>query len=136
MWVLSLLLGSETESWYARFALRSRVSMSATGSVIVISWFPVPCGFGAGPPTSDLLGVRGLGARGRGGAAGCGLFRLEGEAERAQQSAALVVRLGGGHDRDVEAAHAVDLILIDLVEDRLLGHTEGVVAVAVVLLRA
>ena len=36
MWDLSLLFGIDTVSWYAEFALRSRVSMSATGSVIVM----------------------------------------------------------------------------------------------------
>ena len=36
MWDLSLLCGIDTVSWYAEFALRSLVSMSATGSVIVI----------------------------------------------------------------------------------------------------
>ena len=41
MWVLSLELGSDTESWCAEFALRRRVSMSATGSVIVMSLFPL-----------------------------------------------------------------------------------------------
>ncbi|GLC86133.1 hypothetical protein MIAR_27190 [Microbacterium arabinogalactanolyticum] len=36
MFVLSLLDGMVTESWCAEFALRRRVSMSATGSVIVM----------------------------------------------------------------------------------------------------
>ncbi len=36
MCVLSFELGSDTESWCAEFALRRRVSMSATGSVIVM----------------------------------------------------------------------------------------------------
>src|SRR3954463_4564469 len=58
----------------------------------------------------------------------------EREAELAQQGATLVIRLGGGDDRDVEAANAVDLVLVDLVEDALLGDTECVVAVAVELL--
>src|SRR5690606_37511762 len=80
--------------------------------------FPIPCGFGSGSPASDLLGF---------------LLRLEREAEGTEQSPTLVVRLSGGHDRDVEAADAVDLVLVDLVEDRLLGDTEGVVAVAVEL---
>src|SRR5690606_2086116 len=63
------------------------------------------------------------------------LIRLEREAEGTQQGATLLIRLGGGHDRDVEAANAVDLVLVDLVEDRLLGDTEGVVTVAVELVR-
>src|SRR4051812_5804898 len=124
MWPLSLLLGSDTVSWYARLALRSLVSMSATGSVMVIWSFSLSNGFGLAPwcgarPGWVLVGRVGLRER---------------EAELAQQGATLVIRLGGGDDRDVEAANAVDLVLVDLVEDALLGDTEGVVAVAVELL--
>ena len=55
MWVFSLLLGSETVSWYARFALRRRVSMSATGSVIVMVLFSLSQSVSAsGPPGADL----------------------------------------------------------------------------------
>src|SRR6476620_2607940 len=36
MWVLILLCGMRTLSWYAELALRTRVSMSAIGSVIVM----------------------------------------------------------------------------------------------------
>ena len=36
---LSFELGIDTESWCAEFALRRRVSMSATGSVIVMCCF-------------------------------------------------------------------------------------------------
>ena len=36
MWALSLLYGMDTLSWYAELALRTRVSMSAIGSVMVI----------------------------------------------------------------------------------------------------
>ncbi|GAA4373989.1 hypothetical protein GCM10023088_29360 [Actinomadura verrucosospora] len=32
--------GIATESWYAEFALRRRVSMSAIGSVIVMAYWP------------------------------------------------------------------------------------------------
>jgi hypothetical protein len=35
MFAFSLLCGIVTESWYAEFALRRRVSMSAMGSVII-----------------------------------------------------------------------------------------------------
>src|SRR5579872_4137934 len=48
MWDLILEYGMPTVSWYAEFALRRRVSMSAIGSVIVMAnrpsspWFP--CG--------------------------------------------------------------------------------------------
>src|SRR5690625_847388 len=59
---------------------------------------------------------------------------LEREAEAPEQRTGLVVGCGRGDDRDVHAAHAVDLVLVDLVEHRLLGQTEGVVAVAVELL--
>jgi hypothetical protein len=37
MWALSFEFGIDTESWCAEFALRRRVSMSATGSVIVMT---------------------------------------------------------------------------------------------------
>ena len=37
MCALSLELGIDTESWCAELAFRRRVSMSATGSVIVMS---------------------------------------------------------------------------------------------------
>src|SRR6476620_7688434 len=60
---------------------------------------------------------------------------LEGEDERLEQCAALVVVGGGGHHGDVHATHAVDLVLVDLVEHRLLVQTERVVATAVELLR-
>ena len=52
-----------------------------------------------------------------------------------QQRAALGIRLRRGDHGDVEAADAVDLVLVDLVEDGLLLETERVVAVAVELLR-
>ena len=38
MCVLILLCGMVTRSWYAELALRTRVSMSAIGSVIVMWW--------------------------------------------------------------------------------------------------
>ena len=44
------------------------------------------------------------------------VFGLEREAKRLEQRAAFVVGLGSGHDGDVHAAHAVDGILVDLVE--------------------
>src|SRR5450432_451570 len=40
MWTLILECGICTVSWYAELALRSRVSMSATGSVMVMAWWP------------------------------------------------------------------------------------------------
>ena len=45
MCVLILLCGMVTRSWYAELALRTRVSMSAIGSVMVMSCsFRWPCG--------------------------------------------------------------------------------------------
>src|SRR3954451_11046144 len=64
-----------------------------------------------------------------------GFRRLEREPEGAEQGPSLLVRLGRGHDGDVEAADPVDPVLVDLVEHALLLETEGVVAVAVELLR-
>src|SRR3954471_13985278 len=58
---------------------------------------------------------------------------LEREAQQLQQRPALVVRLRGGHDGDVHAPRAIDPVLVDLVEHRLLGEPERVVAVAVEL---
>ena len=42
MRVLRFEDGMVTDSWYAEFALRRRVSMSATGSVIVIGLYALP----------------------------------------------------------------------------------------------
>src|SRR4051812_5324237 len=55
----------------------------------------------------------------------------EREPEGAQQGATLVVGAGGRADGDVHAAHRVDLVVIDLREDQLLGDTERVVAAPV-----
>src|SRR5450756_334428 len=60
---------------------------------------------------------------------------LEREAETTEQRPALVVSGGRGHNGDVHPANPVDLVLVDLVEHRLLGETEGVVPVAVEVLR-
>src|SRR5829696_9698876 len=47
MWPLSFECGSDTVSWNAEFALRSRVSRSATGSVMVMEWVSLQSpGFG------------------------------------------------------------------------------------------
>src|SRR5690606_7130602 len=56
---------------------------------------------------------------------------LEREAELAKQRTALVVGGGGGDDRDVHAARAVDGVGVDLVEHRLFRQAERVVAVPV-----
>src|SRR5437764_10091774 len=55
----------------------------------------------------------------------------ERHAQLQQQRAALVVRLRGGHDRHLEAAQLVDLVVVDLGEDDLLAQPERVVAAAV-----
>src|SRR6185437_9073243 len=100
MWALSLECGIDTVSWCAEFALRSLVSMSATGSVIVIAVFPSFTRFRAA--------VTRLTTCGGGGPAGwpahketrllesvARLVRTEREAELLEQRAALVVVLGG-----------------------------------------
>src|SRR3954452_17615230 len=65
MCVLIFEYGMATESWYAELALRSLVSMSAIGSVMVIAW---PSGLSRrGFPCGDL---RRRGLPGRFGDAG------------------------------------------------------------------
>ena len=55
MWDFSLLNGMATLSWYAEFALRRRVSMSAMGSVMVIGLScPSSPWFLADRPARDL----------------------------------------------------------------------------------
>src|SRR3954453_1182792 len=55
----------------------------------------------------------------------------EGHAERLEQRVRLGVGLGGGRDRDIEAADRVDRVVVDLGEDDLLADAEVVVAPAV-----
>src|SRR5215467_10084333 len=55
----------------------------------------------------------------------------ERHAEAAQQLAGLVVAAGAGDEGDVHALDEVHLVGVDLGEDRLLGQSEAVVAVAV-----
>src|SRR5690606_1668947 len=57
-------------------------------------------------------------------ASGLSVVRLEREAQVTKERAALLVGLRRRDDRDVEAADAVDLVLIDLVEHGLLLETE------------
>src|SRR6266576_1927899 len=59
----------------------------------------------------------------------------EGEPERLEQRARLVVVFGRRYDRDVHAPDAYDLVVLNLGEDQLLGHAERVVARAVHLRR-
>src|SRR5690348_9825597 len=56
--------------------------------------------------------------------------------ESCQEAARLVVRAGGGDDRDLQPAQLVDLVVVDLREHDLLAHAERVVAAAVEAVRA
>src|SRR5689334_14203818 len=47
--------------------------------------------------------------------------RREGKAEPAQERERLLVRFRGGRDRDVEAANLLDVVVVDLGKDDLLG---------------
>src|SRR5665647_2311980 len=60
---------------------------------------------------------------------------VEGEAQTAEQRAALVVGGRGRHQGDVHAAHPVHAVGVDLVEHDLFGETERVVAATVELSR-
>src|SRR5690606_14260742 len=100
MRALSLLAGSDTESWCAPFALRTRVSKSATGSVIVMnssSFSSVPT-WGTPQPAYSISGLR--------------VRRLKGEAERLEQRATLIVIGRRGDDRDVKTTDAINLVLV------------------------
>src|SRR6202161_3794947 len=55
----------------------------------------------------------------------------ERKAERCQERSPFLVRACGRDDGDVHPAGRVDLVVVDLGEDQLLGHPEGVIAVAV-----
>src|SRR3954466_2049401 len=55
----------------------------------------------------------------------------EGHAERLEERLGLLVRARRRRDRDVEAAHLVDGVVVDLGEDDLLAHAHGVVAAPV-----
>src|SRR5829696_2980020 len=204
MFFFSFEYGMETTSWCAELAFRTRVSMSAIGSVMVM-WALRPSSPGFRPLAVMPLGVCrgadlrcqrcvGLGlllARGAdyqellvtpGSSPACAISRrqmrqrpnlrytecgrphfwqrvyartwnlgfrfalltsavlamsvlLEGEAELLEQRATLVIVGRRGDHGDVHAPHAVDPVLVDLVEHRLLGQTERVVALAVELLR-
>jgi hypothetical protein len=54
MFFLSLELGSATASWCAEFAFRNLVSMSATGSVIVMMFVHFSPGFDTRSTNADL----------------------------------------------------------------------------------
>src|SRR4051794_34674188 len=59
------------------------------------------------------------------------LFGGERKPEPAQKRLGLLVRRGGGRDRDVEAADLLDAVVVDLREDDLLADAERVVAAPV-----
>src|SRR5438874_7518384 len=58
-------------------------------------------------------------------------FASEREAEGVEQGSPLGIGTGGGDDGDVHAPGRVDLVVVDLGEDELLGDTERVVAASV-----
>src|SRR5438309_9427264 len=58
-------------------------------------------------------------------------FASEREAEGVEQGSPLGIGTGGGDDGDVHAPGGVDLVVVDLGEDELLGDAERVVAPAV-----
>src|SRR5690242_4874256 len=55
----------------------------------------------------------------------------ERQAECLQKGAGVIVGLGAGRDRHVEAAYLLDVVVVDLREDDLFAHAERVVAAAV-----
>src|SRR5579875_970417 len=59
MCTLILEYGMPVESWYAEFAFRRRVSMSAIGSVIVMALWPSSPRFPAARRTAGTSGVVG-----------------------------------------------------------------------------
>src|SRR4029450_2704166 len=171
-----------TSSWWAALPLRSRVSMSAIGSVMLTSTAPLPARLGDarqlarvgelahtdpaqaqlaqhGPrppaalaarvaPHLELGGALGLGDQcllchvvvvppGPGGSGTGPAWRepsstlAEREPEGGEQRPPLVVGLGAGHHGDVHAPDLLDLVVVDLREDQLLGQPEGEVAMAV-----
>src|SRR5208283_5057884 len=58
-------------------------------------------------------------------------FTSEREPEGVEQRPAFGIGAAGRHNRDVHASGGVDLVVVDLGEDQLLGDAEGVVAPAV-----
>src|SRR5262245_34617579 len=85
---------------------------------------------GLGALTRLLLAPLLLGLGLRVGLAGPAL-RGEGHPEHVEQGERLLVAVGGGGDRHVEAAHLVDRVVVDLGEDDLLADPHRVVAAAV-----
>ena len=63
------------------------------------------------------------------------LLALKREAERLEERKSILVVFSGGDERDVHTTGAVNLVVLDLREDQLLGDAERVVAAAVEALR-
>src|SRR3954452_6569560 len=86
MWAFSFDDGMVAESWYAAFAFRNRVSMSAIGSVIVMasgaSLAAVPHAPGLGDLARGLSAIGGAVVRGWDGWGLAGPARLQGPAAR------------------------------------------------------
>lgn len=59
------------------------------------------------------------------------LLALKREAERLEERKSILVVFSGGDERDVHTTGAVNLVVLDLREDQLLGDAERVVAAAV-----
>src|SRR5438132_12534442 len=81
------------------------------------------------PATPD--GGPALAAYGLHDDAGLGGRRSEREAEGGQHGLAFGIGVGSGADGDVHAPHLVDLVVVDLGKDQLLGDSERVVAATV-----
>src|SRR5690242_4048245 len=64
------------------------------------------------------------------------LFTTERHAQLPQQRQRLVVFRCAGHEREIEAVHLVDLIVVDLRKDHLLLETDRIVAASVERARA
>src|SRR5262249_59939500 len=62
---------------------------------------------------------------------GLGAFLCERHAQQLQQPAALLVIARAGHHRDLQAAHLVNLVVLNLWEHQLLAQAQGVVPAAV-----
>src|ERR1700733_5190380 len=122
MWDLILEYGMPTVSWYAEFALRSRVSMSAIGSVIVMAnrpsspWFPA---FSRAGPSVYSFGFlpAGLGDAGQLAAVRHGPEADPAQAEPAVNRAGTAAAGAAGVTAHLELRRP---LLLD--DQRLLGH--------------
>src|SRR5213076_3222015 len=99
--------GTNSSGFCACAPLRTRASKSAIGSVTVL--------------ISQLRCLRGR------------LFRAVAERHPhfAEQRFGFRVRASGGHDSNIKSDVALDFIELDLGKNRLIGNTQGVVAVTI-----